>query len=595
MTMKRQKSQLLFNFLPDDTFNHARNGTIGKVSWIYEDRRSKVKDLPKGYLLRRIRPYVERWPNDVPLRPDTVELVAPDGASFDIFPRVFECRDCGTCTSFRKDQIESGGPPQCGYCNKKFGDTEQLQFVTVCSCGTIDSVPVPSCSSCGQSNPRFRRPTSRMREAYWECPDCDQRIGDAYVAMRPCEYCGNSKQIKVHSSSTTFYPQTANFVNAEDKDLNSVARSEEFQKETIANYLLDQETSSNQSSSEADVDQEVLDALGISKEEYLEKKEEVDEERESEREDIKKWVSNTFDDGRQRAVGEEVFEYQSLADNGDINETSLEQLREDAKNREDIEEATIKDYVEAKDDLNISTVSQITDFPITTVVYGFSRLNPGPDEGSNLNTFRGSDGNDRMFAQTAEAEAVMFSLDPESVLEWLDANGVLNEWPKDHDEWFLKNLREYPYYDEVNPEEDTQVARYTLTLLHTLSHTVMTAVDALSGYSKDSLVEYLLPHTLSFVIYKRSDTDFSLGAMHTLVEERFLQMADYIESDADVCIYDPVCESEENAACEDCLYISNISCDNGNHNLSRSTLYGGAFDDADDIDGFLDISVKENV
>ena len=123
----------------------------------------------------------------------------------------------------------------------------------------------------------------------------------------------------------------------------------------------------------------------------------------------------------------------------------------------------------------------------------------------------------------------------------------------------------------------------------------MTAVDALSGYSKDSLVEYLLPHTLSFVIYKRSDTDFSLGAMHTLVEERFLQMADYIESDADVCIYDPVCESEENAACEDCLYISNISCDNGNHNLSRSTLYGGAFDDADDIDGFLDISVKENV
>jgi hypothetical protein len=435
-----------------------------------------------------------------------------------------------------------------------------------------------------------------MREAYWECPDCNQRIGDAYVAMRQCEYCGDTKQIKVHSSSTTFYPQTANFVNAEDKDLNSVARSEEFQKETIADYLLDQDDSGNQSSSEADVDQEVLDALGITKEEYLEKKEEVDEQREAEREDIKKWVSRTFDDGRQRAVGEEVFEYQSLADNADIDETSLEELREDAKNREDLEEATINDYLEAKRGLNIDSVSQITDFPITTVVYGYSRLNPGPDEGSRLKTFHGTSGNDRMFAQTAEAEAVMFSLDPESVLKWLNVNGVLDEWPsEEHDKWFLEHLCEYPYYDEVDPEENSQVARYTLTLLHTLSHTVMTAVDALSGYSKDSLVEYLLPHTLSFVIYKRSDTDFSLGAMHTLIEDRFLQMTDYIESDADVCIYDPVCETEENAACEDCLYISNISCDNGNHNLSRSTLYGGEFDDADDIDGFLDINVEEDV
>ncbi len=594
--MERQKSQLLFNFLPEDTFNHAQNGTIGKVSWIYDDRRSKVKDLPKGYLLRRIRPYVERWPNDVPLRPDTVDLVAPDGASFDIFPRVFECRKCGTCTSFRKDQIESGGPPQCGYCGKKFGDTEQLQFVTVCACGAMDSVPVPSCSSCGERHPRFRRPTSRMREAYWECPECDQRIGDAYVAMQNCEYCGNTRQIKVHSSSTTFYPQTANFVNAEDQDLNSVARSEEFQKETIANYLLDQEATNGDSSSDADVDQEVLDALGVTKEEYLEKKQEVDEQREEEREDIKNWVGRTFEDGRQRAVGEEVFEYQSLADNDDIDETSLEQLREDAKNREDLDEAKINDYIEAKRDLNIESVRQITDFPITTVVYGFSRLNPGPDEGSRLNTFRGKRGNDRMFAQTAEAEAVMFSLDPESVLEWLEANGILNSWPsEEHDRWFLEHLREYPYYDEVDPEEESLVARYTLTLLHTLSHTVMTGIDALSGYSKDSLVEYLLPHTLSFVIYKRSDTDFSLGAMHTLIEDRFLQMAEYVESDADVCIYDPVCESEENAACEDCLYISNISCDNGNHNLSRSTLYGGAFDDADDIVGFLDINVEEDV
>ncbi len=593
--MKRQKSQLLFNFLPDDTFNHAQNGTIGKIDWIYEDRRSQVKDLPKGYLLRRIRPYVERWPNDVPLRPDTVELVSPDGASFDIFPRVFECRKCGACTSFTENQIEAGGPPQCGNCGRAFDDTEQLQFVTVCTCGAIDSVPVPTCS-CGHRHPRFRRPTSRMRDSFWECPECDQRIGDAYVALDNCEFCGDSRQIKVHSSSTTFYPQRASFVNAEDKDLNSVARSDEFQKETIADYLLDQDGSSDGTTSDVDVDQDVLDALGITEEEYKQKKEEVNEQREEERKKVKDWVGKTFDDRRQRTVGEETFEYQSLAENDEIDETSLEKLREEAKNREDLEEARISEYIDAKEGLNIASVSQITDFPITTVVYGFSRLNPGPDEGSRLNTFRGSSGNDRMFAQTAEAEAVMFTLDQEMVLQWLIENGVLNEWPSlNQDRWFLKNLCQYPYYDEVDPEEDSQIARYTLTLLHTLSHTIMTAIDALSGYSKDSLVEYLLPHTLSFVIYKRSDTDFSLGAMHTLVEDRFLQLAEYVDSDADVCIYDPVCETEENAACEDCLYISNISCDNGNHNLSRSTLYGGEFDDEEDITGYLDVELEEDV
>jgi hypothetical protein len=200
-----------------------------------------------------------------------------------------------------------------------------------------------------------------------------------------------------------------------------------------------------------------------------------------------------------------------------------------------------------------------------------------------------------MFAQTAEEEAVMFTLDSESVFKWLQENGIVNEWPdEDLDKWFLRNLREYPYYEEVDPDDDSEIARHTLTLLHTMSHTVMSAIDALSGYSKDSLDQNLLPHTLSFVIYKRSDTDFSLGAMHTLVEDRFLRFVDYINSDAEVCIYDPVCEEEENAACEDCLFISNISCDNGNHNLSRSTLYGGKFDDGDIEKGYLDIQVAED-
>jgi len=182
----------------------------------------------------------------------------------------------------------------------------------------------------------------------------------------------------------------------------------------------------------------------------------------------------------------------------------------------------------------------------------------------------------------------MFTLDEEQVLAWLIENDVIDDWPDmDNRRWLLSHLQDFPFFEEIDPSEDgSEEARYTLSLLHTLSHTVMNGIDALSGYSKSSLIEYLLPHTLSFVIYKHSDTDFNLGAMHTLIEDRFLEVADYIKSDADVCMYDPVCEEEENASCEDCLYISNISCDNGNHNLSRSTLYGGHFDGRE-ITGYL--------
>ncbi len=591
--MERKKSQLLFNFLPDDTFNHAHNGTIGRISWVYKDRSSPVEDLPLNYMLRRIRPRVERWPNTVPLRPSSTEIVSPDGATFELFPRVFECRNCNACTEFSETQVQSTTTPSCGNCGKQFSDTEQLQFVTVCPGGTLSSLSVPSCNRCGDRNPKFKRPTSRMNNAYWECSDCGTHIGDAYYTLGNCDYCGKGEQIKVHSSSSTFYPQVEKFVNITDEDLEFITDSETYQLETIANYLVDEEAESAQSDPEIPPD-EVLEKLGVSQEEYLEEMAEYEEKQAEVRGEAEQWARENLGDDERRVVSEELFEYDSLVGSGDITDTTLEDLYEIADTRTDIVQAEIDRFREARDELSFESVRLITDFPITTVVYGYSRLNPGPGEDSELNTFNGKDGNDRMFAQTADAEAVMFTLNEEQVLAWLIENDVIDDWPDiDNRRWLLEHLQEYPFFEEIEPDEDgSDVARHTLSLLHTMSHTVMNGIDALSGYSKSSLIEYLLPHTLSFVIYKHSDTDFSLGAMHTLIEDRFLEVAEYIQSDADVCMYDPVCEEEENASCEDCLYISNISCDNGNHNLSRSTIYGGEFDDRE-IVGYLDTDIPD--
>lgn len=585
--MERKKSQILFNFLPEDTFNHARNGTIGKVSWIFEDRGSAVDDLPVPYILRRIRPKISRWDNDVPLSASQVELVSPDDVKFDIFPTVFECRVCSACTPFDEDRIEQGRPPHCGNCGRRLTDTEQLQFVLVCPCGDIDSVTLPWCNSCNTQNVRFRRPTSRMRDAYWECLDCGQPIGHAYDHLNRCQYCGNNRKIKVHSSSTTFYPQLSKFVNINDEDIDILQDSTAYQVQVITDYLLDESGDGG----DVEIDEAMLEQLGISEEEYREAQQEAQADIEERREEIEEWAESAFTDDDRRLVSEELFEYQSLVGDGnsDIDSTTLESLQEAAGQRADLDRALVDDFLEARDTLRFSEVRLITDFPITTVVYGYSRTEAEPSDGVYLRTFLGEGGGDRMFAMTAQAEAVMFSLEPEAVIDWLDTNGVLHERPEDDvEQWLLERLRQYPYFSEVDPAHDGPAARYTLTLLHTLSHLVINGVDALSGYSKSSLIEYLIPHTLSFVVYKHTDTDYSLGAMHTLVEKRFRELADYIQNEGDVCIYDPVCEHEENAACEDCLYISNIACDNGNHNLSRSTLYGGEFD-GETINGFFDV------
>jgi hypothetical protein len=44
---------------------------------------------------------------------------------------------------------------------------------------------------------------------------------------------------------------------------------------------------------------------------------------------------------------------------------------------------------------------------------------------------------------------------------------------------------------------------------------------------------------------------------------------------------DSKCYRDHNRAREDCLYLSTLTCQNTNQNLSRSTYFGGEFDGTD--------------
>lgn len=589
--MKRSKSQALYNYSQDNTFDHSEREIIGKVSQVNGE---SLDNLPYSYIIRRIKPYLKLWSNEPDMRPGNTQFIEPEHISFDIFPKAFRCEECDNVTKV-EDFEEFKGDLNCSRCSRRLRGKDQIPLVTVCKCGNISSLDIPTCSKCSSKKLEFIQKGSSLTEAKWRCLECKNEEGD--VVAFNCSYCGKNKSLKVHSSSTCYYAQSEDFVNIEE-GLDRLLRSSDYQVSEILDYLVDSVEKAESAEEELDNRLEsVLDEIDDPKiNEATEKvKEGISEARKSKeekRKEKKGWVES-FPDSKKQLLSKELHEYNSVSGEGGEYSKTLEDIYEDAEKNLDLQMEEKRRYEEKSEDLNMSSLKVMEDFPITSVVYGYTRLesNP-PEEGDedkdpvDLNKFTAGDGSEKLMVSQRETEAIMVSLDKERVIDWLLENEVIDERPeRDLKEWYLEQLTDYPHYEEISQERE--VARHVLNLLHSYSHVFINSIGTLSGYSKESLVEYVMPHTLTFVVYKRSETDFNLGAMFSLIEERFLEFAEDFE-DSDTCVYDPVCENEENASCEGCLFVSNMSCINGNKNLSRSTLFGGKFD-GEHIEGFLNV------
>jgi hypothetical protein len=581
--MERKKSQILFNFLPGSTFDHSDNGVIGRTISVTEDESAIVDELPKHHILGRIRPEAEQWHRPPSYRSSDVRLVAPDDVEFEIFPRDFECARCRVVTQIDAENLRRDDfTPACESCGKWFGDTEQLQLVAICNCGKLESLEVPS--HCRNRGVKLIRGSSLI-DARWVC-ECGEILESPYDAHGRCDTCG-TLDITPHSASQTFYPQRAEFVNAHSDDIDNIRNSQHFRLNVVGNHLAETVagTRSNDDGPD-DLTQAALEQLDPEiRDRVVQARNKTVEDHREQIQNKRDWLNDSFDEEALRGVAEEVFEYESLLSDGIYSET-LQDLADDARSRRDLDAPTIERYTERAADLNFGSIRLIENFPITTAVYGYTRVSPEPEENVRLRPLRSADRDrdrDEVYVRTSETEAIAVELDPKTVVEWLDQNlDNFNPPEENHRDWLVDTMTlpeepsVYPYFDEIAREPE---ARYPLVLLHTLSHLFINTVDALSGYEADSLVEYTLPRALTFVVYKRSQTDFSLGSMFTMVENRFDQICDYLEDEGHQCMYDPLCEHEENSACEGCLYVSSRSCKHGNHNLARSTVYGGAFDD----------------
>ena len=269
-------------------------------------------------------------------------------------------------------------------------------------------------------------------------------------------------------------------------------------------------------------------------------------------------------------VGERrcVIERAALFDTSEVSRLSLGDAQESLDERgEPAASLAVAAAIDQARKLGIEDICVTWDFPIALAAFGYTRTTGRPGEGILQGFLTSSDqyqGKYPIFAVATDTEAVLVSLDASRVMDWLVQEQVSD--PGDEDPR-LEILRIFA--SEASNPRPAQLVR---TLVHTMSHTMLRALDdGQVGFSESSLAEWVVPETLTFALYANNFKSVTMGSLWTLINNRTLQ---WLERSADTtqrCDNDPLCHQRTEQACERCLYIT-FGCQDFNHDLDRRVL-----------------------
>ncbi len=153
--MNRGKQQILFNYLPGKTFDFERVATIARVRGV---RGTPQTELNAAVLLHKIFEDVRAWSEEFrpALRDDIVNdprrfvLLDPVEVQAEMFPKVFWCQNQRSCGRVF-DYTNSDSLPRrtCTACGN--GQLNQLRFIKIHRCGSIQPLLPPACPQCRSS------------------------------------------------------------------------------------------------------------------------------------------------------------------------------------------------------------------------------------------------------------------------------------------------------------------------------------------------------------------------------------------------------------------------------------------------------------
>jgi ribosomal protein L40E len=596
--MSRGKQQVLLSYLPERTFDFEKIGTIARVDRIRGFPRT---DLNLSLVLRAIQEQLEAW--QPPYRPvlvnvaDAAErfvLLEPRSVEANMFPLVFWCQS-STCGHVL---VRNDGPPSSADCPKcHTRSLRQMRFVRVHRCGALEPLTPPQCSNCHHSRDMSlsTRGSETIAGFQWICRACNNRTRVFAGRCRQCTWPGADRDkanmsIMVHRASATYYPHQVVLLNQPGTEMSAFLATDRWQAVAAGRFLglpsamgrrlVDFATLARNTQvaggNITDVDRVALRASGMTDDQIVQYE----------------LMQSIISAGRQTVA--QASTPQSIADDlvrdsavpwsawSNAGQEMLEAVMPQENgtcHSIDAAGAQGSNEQRALTRLGLAELSLVTEFPITTAVYGYSRVDYQPDECfvSPFPADRDANGRFPIFVNVTSADALLLRLDHRVVLAWLAANGMPVAIPATGNRDLAERSRFVSMFDGVDLRQTISAglpqARMVFGLVHTLSHAALRHAGLLCGLDPTSLAEYVLPRALSVAIYSNQSFGATIGALTALFEQSLEDWLGRILATRR-CLYDPVC-AVDGGACHACAHASETSCRFFNVNLGRQFLFGG--------------------
>lgn len=623
--ISRGKQQVLLKYLPGKTFDFGSFAMIARVKNI---RGIPLNELSPRVLINKIAEDAKAWKSDFRpvLRDEVLDdpsnfvLLDPRGVQAEIFPKVFWCNrgcsrvyDCRDSENMRVYHFRNTEklPSHCPVCKSELA---QFPFVLIHACGALLEWLPPQCPHCHTNRDiaLYKRGSERISNFRWRCLRC-QWTASPFAGT--CPRCfwpdagARNMGITVHRAGKTLYARSAVLLNIPDRQLDAFLNQSYWQVIAAAKYLNFPEVSNRQlrdfkpsvshqaSTQRAGLSGSDLDSLfqkhssgELTPEQILAELQSLRQQRQQEQQEtspdtiLKTIVQRTGVDWPiWEQAGQQMLEMVLPLELGHPVEL-LHSLPQTAP------------VVQIAHQMGLSRLTLISDYPIITATYGYTRAEYLPKK-SYLNAFpheRDHDGKLPIYVDQIQADALLLSLNPERVYTWLERNGAQPILPNAATRALAIQAYFVELFHDIQLQETLQAdrrhARFVFGLLHTLSHLCVRQAALLCGLDRTSLSEYLLPRTLTFAIYCNHRFGATIGALTALFEQSAAEWLKAID-DTRHCVYDPVCRDRE-GSCHACTHLSETSCRHFNLNLNRAFLFGGHDEYLDTIDvGYFDPSL----
>jgi len=607
-TFTRGQTQTLYRYMPGAVFHHDDYGLCEVTSVAQREA-----DVNREALFSALGAVLARWElqsqragfPDVRTDMDRrhYSIGEPSEVRFHPYPTILKCGGCGrvfTYESLRK--AHRGEPGKCPECR---GRLTQLPYILAHNCGRREQLyfPTKGCNTHGHKYIKFFDP-GRAQQARWQCGICGQEIQRLRMTPCGCEFSkaeqGGNRFLRLFNTAdpAVHFSHIVTFVNFDegqekglrrDRDAFALLLSRAWgilqipMMQAVAKRARDKD--SREEETTVPVDELIKELARLDPENKL-----LDKLRQSETErDFETQISEVqhllgdfscvleADPPRRLVEHVTILDELSTLSPVDASRAQSEAGRSDVRTLEEADQF-------AHEKLGFSRLRLVEDFPIAVAAFGYSRVTRRPG-GATLVPFpQDESGRVPIYVVPSETEGILIQLSPERVLKWLADNDFIPESPPGPSPWanlfhsapsLLLDLDQGRFASKG-------VASAVYALLHTVSHILLRGIEW-SGFSPQSVGEYLLPGSLSAVLYLSRYEETKLGGLATLFEEHLQYWLIQAYQEGRNCVYDPVCE-DEGAACSGCLYRE-YNCPEFNGYLSRSLLYGGPLD----IEGVEDV------